>query len=451
MCVMCSFMHRVDLSMTIVAMNPENNSSDYRREMAEHIPVFRWPLPTRSALLSSFFVGDLLTNVPGALMAHRFQKKTLLAWTTAASSVLATISPPVVIQFGVPALMAIRFVQGTCAGFLFPIIHDVMVQWSPPDERCRLAGFTFVGIPFGTMITLYVAGVLCEGPLGWTTVYYLAGGVGLVWTVAWLLLGGDKLSEHRFIGQPERDYIEASLRDTVSHDNDTKVSDIPWKSIFTSLPFWATSVVHTGHNFGFWLMLIEMPTYIHEVLEFDLEDDGMLSAAPYVAMTLLHFPVSYVADSMNKRQMTTITTSRKVWNTVGLWGSSAGLIALGYAEDRILTIVLYVFTVTILCASNSGFKINHLDLSPNYAGLLIGLTNTFASGAGLLAPLYVGYVITDQTSVVQWRTVFISGAVVMFASNLFFVVYGSAKTQAWNSLNNDKPNMDKTKQEIEIF
>lgn len=174
--------------------------------------------------------------------------------------------------------------------------------------------------------------------------------------------------------------------------------EIPWKSILTSLPLLATAIVHTGHNFGFWLMLMEMPTYIHEVLKFNLKDDGMLSAAPYVAMTLLNFPVLYVADSMNKRRMTTITASRKIWNTVGLWGSSIGLIALNYVEGRTPTIMLYVLTVTMLCATNSGFKINHMDLSPNYAGLLIGLTNTFASGAGLLAPLYVGYVITDEVN-----------------------------------------------------
>lgn len=39
-----------------------------------------------------------------------------------------------------------------------------------------------------------------------------------------------------------------------------------------------------------------------------------------------------------------------------------------------------------------------------------------------------------QTSIVEWRLVFISGAVVLFISNLFFIIFGSGKTQPWNSL-----------------
>lgn len=38
----------------------------------------------------------------------------------------------------------------------------------------------------------------------------------------------------------------------------------------------------------------------------------------------------------------------------------------------------------------------------------------------------------------EWRTVFVSGAVVLFVTNLFFVVFGSAETQPWNSSRNGK-------------
>lgn len=31
--------------------------------------------------------------------------------------------------------------------------------------------------------------------------------------------------------------------------------------------------------------------------------------------------------------------------------------------------------------------------------------------------------------------VFLSGAVVMFLSNLFYIIFGSAKTQHWNTFN----------------
>lgn len=177
--------------------------------------------------------------------------------------------------------------------------------------------------------------------------------------------------------------------------NVTKLSDTPWKSIFTSLPLWATTTAHAGHNWGFWLLLTEMPTFIHTVFKVDLKEDGMLSALPYLAMFLLQIPVLYVADTLNRRQVTTLTVSRKAWNTVSMWSGAAGLAGLGYLNDTTTTITLYVLIVAVGCTTNAGFNINHMDLSPNYAGLLMGITNTAASSGGIIAPLLVGFLVDD--------------------------------------------------------
>lgn len=162
------------------------------------------------------------------------------------------------------------------------------------------------------------------------------------------------------------------------------------------MPVWATTMAHFGHNWGFWLLLSEMPTFMNTVLKFNIKEDGLLSSLPYLAMFVLQLPVSYTADLLNKRQVTTMTVSRKIWNTISMWGGTAGLITLSYIEDPSMVLVLYVFTVAIGCSSNAGFNINHLDLSPNYAGLLMGITNTAAACAGVFAPLFAGLLIKDQ-------------------------------------------------------
>lgn len=177
------------------------------------------------------------------------------------------------------------------------------------------------------------------------------------------------------------------------------MSDTPWKSIFTSLPVWATTIAHIGQNWGFWLLLTEMPTFIHAVLEFNIKKDGLLSSLPYLTMFVLQIPVTFIADYLNKREVTTLTVSRKIWNTIAFWGGTVGLILLSYIEDTQLTIILYVFIVAIGCSSNVGFNINHMDLSPNYAGLLMGITNTAASTGGIIAPLFVGLVVDDQVKI----------------------------------------------------
>lgn len=41
-----------------------------------------------------------------------------------------------------------------------------------------------------------------------------------------------------------------------------------------------------------------------------------------------------------------------------------------------------------------------------------------------------------QTLIEEWRFVFISGAAVLFICNFFFIIFGSAKTQSWNFIQN---------------
>lgn len=142
-------------------------------------------------------------------------------------------------------------------------------------------------------------------------------------------------------------------------------------------------------------------------------------------MWILQFPVMYLADRFNKRKVTSLTTSRKLWNTIGkyewrkknhlfivsinyfftfltslgMWGASLCVCLLGYLDDNMhAAVILYICAVTIGCCSNVGFNINHMDLTPNYAGILMGLSNGFASSGGFGAPLLAGVIVKDVVS-----------------------------------------------------
>lgn len=56
------------------------------------------------------------------------------------------------------------------------------------------------------------------------------------------------------------------------------------------------------------------------------------------------------------------------------------------------------FTETNYSFSSIGFKINHLDLTPRFAGILMSFTNCFGNFFGLLAPIVAGYVIEGKVN-----------------------------------------------------
>ena len=59
--------------------------------------------------------------------------------------------------------------------------------------------------------------------------------------------------------------------------------------------------------------------------------------------------------------------------------------------SQVVTAVALVTTaIGILGLNTAGFLINHLDVSPTYAGILQGITNTLATVPGFLGPAVVG-------------------------------------------------------------
>jgi hypothetical protein len=51
----------------------------------------------------------------------------------------------------------------------------------------------------------------------------------------------------------------------------------PWFNIFTSLPMWALVIAHCGYNWGFFTMLVELPSYMNSILKFDLKSVSDIS------------------------------------------------------------------------------------------------------------------------------------------------------------------------------
>ena len=46
---------------------------------------------------------------------------------------------------------------------------------------------------------------------------------------------------------------------------------VPWKSVWTSAPVWAIIVAHTCSNWGWYMLLVKLPTYMRYILKFDIK------------------------------------------------------------------------------------------------------------------------------------------------------------------------------------
>ena len=74
------------------------------------------------------------------------------------------------------------------------------------------------GAPLGTIIAMSVSGVLASSQIGWPSIFYIFGAVGILWVFLWFFLAADRPGTHKFISKEEQAYIETSLGSKVSTD-----------------------------------------------------------------------------------------------------------------------------------------------------------------------------------------------------------------------------------------
>jgi len=82
-----------------------------------------------------------------------------------------------------------------------------------------------------------------------------------------------------------------------------------------------------------------------------------------------------------------------------MWGYAAALLGVAYSGcDRVKTVALIGIAVAAHGGKFSGFLVNIIDLTPNYAPILMGIINTVSSLPGFFAPWVAGIIINDDVS-----------------------------------------------------
>lgn len=79
----------------------------------------------------------------------------------------------------------------------------------------------------------------------------------------------------------------------------------------------------------------------------------------------------------------------------------------------------------------SGFNVNHMDIAPRYAGVLMGITNSAATIPGFLGPIVVSLFISQVESQAQWFKIFSIAASVDVVGLLVFLMLSTGVQQEW--------------------
>ncbi|BFG03523.1 putative inorganic phosphate cotransporter [Drosophila madeirensis] len=417
--MMINYFQRVDISAAIVPMTQSTAGA----------PSYNWNVSEKSLILSSFFWGYVVSQVPAGLLAKRFGAKIVLGTATAVGGVLSFFHPMAAAS-GWESVCVLRILTGLVQGTVYPCVHTLLAKWVPRTERGFLTTGIYSGAQFGTALILVTSGFIFESSLGWPGLFHLSGGLSLAWALLFFWQAANEPATARRITKTEQEYIES----LTGSNSSSQSMPVPWIAIFKSPAFYGLLAGHCGFAWGFYTLLTQMPTYMNKVLHLDVKSNAFLSSLPYLAMGVLCLVVSPISDVLTNRGFISITTARKLFNSIGQWGPMACLIGLGYmtADQKTWAILLLTLAVGTNAGCSCGYLINHIDLSPNFAGPMMGVTNGIAGVTSIVAPLVVGAILTEEEDPNQWRLVFFITGAIYLVCNTLFVIFGKATVQFWN-------------------
>lgn len=397
---------------------------------------FVWSEPLQGTLLSCYFWGYFVSQIPGAQIAEKFSAKWVMFFSVAIN-VICTLLTPVMTKMHYVGLIILRVLEGIGGGATFPAMHCMIAAWAPPNERSVMSSIIYVGTAFGTAKSILSAGILAS-KFGWESVFYVMGGASCVWMVLWMFLIQDSPNKQSLISYEERLMINTQLgTQTKTEGVKEEHPAVPWKKVFTSAPFWAILIAHLCSNFGWYMFLIEIPFYMKQVLKFNVSKNAVASALPYYPMFLLSVILGKTLDTFKAKGILSTTTCRKTATGFSTLIPGACLIGLCFVEcQKDLAVGIMTVGIVGMGGMFSGFLSNHIDIAPNYAGTLVALTNTAATLPGIIVPLFVGYITKGNQTISAWRVIY-GVTIVLFAVEfIVFTIFGSGEEQSWNKPEN---------------
>lgn len=398
--VFVCYMDRVVMSITIIPMAAE----------------FGWSPEEQGRVLSSFFVGYLLTQIAGGWLAERYGGKVVLG-----SGVLFwsffTLITPFAAAGGIAALLVARILMGVGEGITFPSIYALFGRWIPTTERSRAIGILFSMIPLGSVFALVATPWIVER-YSWHAAFYVFGAIGFVWWIGWQRLATRNPEEHPRMTAAELALIRDGATEAAADGPPPAIA-----ALLRSPAVWAIIVCHFAANWGSYVLLAWMPTYINKGLGVDFASVGLITMIPSLVAFVAMNAGGWMADRLIQSGMN-VTRVRKLMQTIGFGGSAAVLAVVGYVESVPLAIALMSLGNFFGGATAGGFGVNHLDIAPRGAGIIMGLSNTAATIPGIVG-VYASGLILQATG--SWTLVFQTAAAVLVFGLIVYLLFASAR------------------------
>jgi len=386
---------------------------------------FEWDIKQETLFLGAYMYGYAPSNLSGSFLARKYGLKLVYGLSVLLSSIVHLMTPYLIIlNFGLG--IACRVMIGVLHGVIGATAAEAWVHWAPRLETSTLSTIAMSGISFGAAVSYSIIAYMTQN-FGWKCNFYVSGWFGVCWFIPFYLITSNTPSENRWITKQELKYIT----ENTTKRNSKKAHSIPLKKILASMPVLAIFAIHFCDNLSMFTQMALLPTYVFYIYGFSITESGLLIALPF-ALTFITGTISAkVTDFLRSRRILETITARRINTVVGSVCLAVLMLISAYSSDLILAMVLITISISMTGVSMSGYLVNAIDIAPQFNAIIFGISNGLAALPGFIGPQLAGSIISEKTSVEQWRTWFWIAAGINMSGLLFYLIFSSSTKLKW--------------------
>lgn len=230
-------------------------------------------------LLSSFFAGYALMQIPGGWLADRYGSRRVLLTAIIMWSIFTALTGA---AWSLTSILIIRFFFGIGEGGYMPAGSKLIAQTFPFSERGRAMSIVLSSGAFLGILSPIIATTLMA-TIGWRTMFYIIGGIGIVLALLFW----------HYIKDPEPE----------AENTEEELNIQPATSLLQLLkyPFvWSLFIASFSVNAINWGLLSWLPTYLVDVRGLELLELGWIAAIPGLSAIIGTFGSGYILDKLPK-------------------------------------------------------------------------------------------------------------------------------------------------------
>jgi sugar phosphate permease len=335
-------------------------------------------------ILSAFFAGYALFQIPGGVLADRFGPRKVILFALAWWTVFTALTG---VAAGLLTLLVTRFLFGVGEGLFPAAVWKTIGLWFTRKNRATANALVLSSVAIGPAVTPVVLAPILRA-YGWRASFYVLGVAGLV------ALG----LAYRFIHDSIRTYPGAARNEIEAHEAGAASDEaaaaaatgepVSFRALMRLRSVWALFFTALAGNITMYGWLNWLPTYLMKVKGLDLKSMALAASLPFAFGAVGIMISGWVSDRWFPGRRKVLVLGCQIFGGLALFGFTRVGDVTGFMVMQCIAAFLLFMAVGAIWAMPM------VLLPPRLMGSGSGFINMGRQIGGFLTNIIIGYVIT---------------------------------------------------------